>query len=358
MTGLSAPVVRETDDIVSLQQEGPSGRMKQRKQHDQAVRGNPVPLHPFDGYRMSDTIFEQHRARLTALAYRMLGSHADAEDAVQDVWLRWRKQDHAEIKDATGWLVRVCSNICLDVLKSARRQRENYVGNWLPEPWMPPEPPKAETNLIEQEGLGQAYLLMLERLAPVERVALVLYEVFDWAHDDIAPVIERTPNNTRQILFRARRKMKRENDRDATPEITGQPCDQTRMQAFVTALSLGDVGQLLTQLAPDVILHSDGGGKALATANPLYGPDHVARFFVGVWRKRNPRERAFYVVLDGECWLLMMVDGVVETALCATEKDGQIVDLFVHRNPDKLALFEAVVGNAVEIDPDSKKAGQ
>jgi RNA polymerase sigma-70 factor (ECF subfamily) len=306
---------------------------------------------------MADQIFETHRARLTALAYRMLGSHADAEDAVQDVWIRWRNQDRDAIRDATGWLVRVCSNICLDVLKSARRQRENYVGNWLPEPWMPPEQPKAEQNLIEQDGLGQAYLLMLERLAPVERVALVLHEVFDWVHDDIAPLIERTPNNTRQILFRARRKMQRENDRDATPEPSGKVCDRAQLDAFIAALGQGDVTQLVNQLAPDVILHSDGGGKALATANPLFGADHVSRFFMGIWGKRNPDERAFHVTIDGESWLLMVEDGVVSTAICASGRDGRLIDIFVHRNPDKLALFSTVLSQADEISLANEKAG-
>ena len=314
-----------------------------------AIRDLPVSLHAFGGASVADRIFEQHRARLTALAYRMLGSHADAEDAVQDVWLRWRNQDHDGINDATGWLVRVCSNICLDVLKSARRQREHYVGHWLPEPWIPPEVPIAETQLIERDGLCQAYMLMLERLAPVERVALVLHEVFDWMHDDIAPLIERTPNNTRQILFRARRKMHRESDRDATPEPNATVCDRDRLEAFVAAIGRSDVTRLLDLLAPDVILHSDGGGKALATANPLFGADHVSRFFVGIWGKRSPNERVFAITLAGECWLLMAQDGVVATAICATERDGQIVDLFVHRNPDKLALFSAVLADAVEI---------
>ncbi|NIY76611.1 RNA polymerase sigma factor SigJ [Thalassospira sp. HF15] len=314
-----------------------------------AIRDLPVSLHAFGGASVADRIFEQHRARLTALAYRMLGSHADAEDAVQDAWLRWRNQDHETINDATGWLVRVCSNICLDVLKSARRQRENYVGNWLPEPWLPSEGPKAEEQLIERDGLGQAYMLMLERLAPVERVALVLHEVFDWMHDDIAPLIERTPNNTRQILFRARRKMQRESDRDATPEPDATACDRDRLDAFVTAIGRSDVTRLLDLLAPDVILHSDGGGKAMATVNPLFGADHVSRFFVGIWGKRSPNERVFAITIEGECWILMAEGGGVASAICATERDGQIVDLFVHRNPDKLALFSTVLADAVEI---------
>ncbi|WP_430473295.1 RNA polymerase sigma factor SigJ [Thalassospira lucentensis] len=302
-----------------------------------------------NGPNMADQIFETHRPRLTALAFRMLGSHADAEDAVQDVWLRWRNQDQDVIRDATGWLVRVCSNICLDVLKSARRQREHYVGNWLPEPWVPAEQPQAEKNLIEQDGLGQAYLLMLERLAPVERVALVLHEVFDWVHDDIAPVIERTPNNTRQILFRARRKMQRENDRDATPEPNAQACEQSKIEAFIKALNLGDVSMLIGQLAPDVIMHSDGGGKGSAALNPVFGSENVARFFVGVWGKREPDARVFYLCNDRENWLLMQVGGVIVTGISASERDGKLVDVFVHRNPDKLVHFEPVLGNAVEV---------
>lgn len=356
---MRGPLRKEVDDdIASLQDHRPSGRMNSTTKPFCAAQGEPVPLYPFDGPKMSDQIFEQHRARLTALAYRMLGSHADAEDAVQDVWLRWRKQDHDIISDATGWLVRVCSNICLDVLKSARRQRENYVGNWLPEPWMPSEPPKAEANLIEQDGLGQAYLLMLERLTPIERVALVLHEVFDWSHDDIAPVIERTANNTRQILFRARGKMKRDSERDATPDPAGRIWEQPKIESFIKALSLGDISQLVSQLAPDVILHSDGGGKAQATANPLFGADHVSRFFVGVWGKRDPRERVFHITIEGECWLLMQLNDVIVTGISASERDGRIVDLFVHRNPDKLERFNAVIADATEIDLTNKKAGE
>tara|TARA_R110002012_G_scaffold65598_5_gene172033 strand:- start:116934 stop:117902 length:969 start_codon:yes stop_codon:yes gene_type:complete len=321
------------------------------------MRDFPVSLHAFDGPKMADQIFEAHRPRLMALSYRMLGSHADAEDAVQDVWLRWRVQDHDVIRDATGWLVRVCSNICLDVLKSARRQRENYVGQWLPEPWLPPEQPQAEKMLIEQDGLGQAYLLMLERLAPVERIALVLHEVFDWTHDDIAPVIERTANNTRQILFRARRKMARENDRDPTPFVAAKACDQSKIEAFINALSLGDVGQLVSQLAPDVIMHSDGGGKASAALNPVFGNDNVARFFAGVWGKRSPDAQICYVTNQRECWLLMYEGDEVVTAISASERDGLLVDVFVHRNPDKLALFAPMIRHEEAVAVPSTKAG-
>ncbi|MFH1806237.1 MAG: RNA polymerase sigma factor SigJ [Pseudomonadota bacterium] len=290
---------------------------------------------------MQDAIFEDHRPRLMALSYRMLGSHSDAEDAVQDVWLRWRAARQDELRDVTGWLVRVCGNICLDVLKSARRQRETYVGQWLPEPWMPVIPPDAEDKLILRDDLSQAYLLMLERLDPVERVALVLHEVFDWNHDAIAPVIDRTANNARQILFRARRKMA-----DAIP---GSPlraadimmADRDDIAAFIKAFGSGDVTRIMAHLAPDVTLHSDGGGKASAAVNRIYGADHVARFFAGI-RRKAPAGYISEIVRGGaEYWLLLrMTSGEMPvTAISFRQDDTGLHDIFIHRNPDKIALF-------------------
>lgn len=305
-----------------------------------AIRACPVSLHVFDGDRMADQVFETHRGRLHALAYRMLGSHADAEDAVQDVWLRWRATAKDDIRDATAWLVRVCSNICLDVLKSARRQRENYVGQWLPEPWAPVVEAEAENNLIERDGLGQAYVMMLERLGPVERVALVLHDVFDWSHEEIAPVIERTENNTRQILFRARRKVNREHDRDPTPVPDSEAADKGQVTAFVDALIGGDLQALIGQLAPNVIMHSDSGGKAPAAANPIYGAEKVARFFTGVWRKKA-ENAVESIAFDGtDYWLLLHEGDSLVSAVGFAQKDGAVVDIFVHRNPDKLVFLQ------------------
>ena len=305
-----------------------------------AIRACPVSLHVFDGDRMADQVFETHRGRLHALAYRMLGSHADAEDAVQDVWLRWRATAKDDIRDATAWLVRVCSNICLDVLKSARRQRENYVGQWLPEPWALVIEAEAENNLIERDGLGQAYVMMLERLGPVERVALVLHDVFDWSHEEIAPVIERTENNTRQILFRARRKVNREHDRDPTPVPDSDTADKEQVSAFVDALIGGDLNALIRQLAPNVIMHSDSGGKASAAVNPIYGAQNVARFFAGVWRKKA-ENAVESIAFDGTgYWILLHEGDRLVSAVGLAQKDGAVVDIFVHRNPDKLMFLQ------------------
>lgn len=301
---------------------------------------------------MQDAVFEQNRPRLRALAYRMLGGHSDAEDVVQDVWLRWQRVSRDEIRDETGWLVRVCSNLCLDFLKSARVRHETYVGQWLPEPWVDDEQPKAESDLIRQDDLSQAYLLMLEHLGPVERVAFVLHDVFDWDHDEIAPVIERTPNNTRQILFRARRKMSARSPEIALPENPGdarrhigavagyQAGTSHEINAFLGALRSGEIDQVMAVLAPGVILHSDSGGKASAAINRVFGSDRVARFFAGIWRKSVQGHEIRVLFSGAEYWLLVFDDGKPATAIgFAGDGENGLTDIFVHRNPDKLSLF-------------------
>ncbi|MEQ5775575.1 sigma-70 family RNA polymerase sigma factor [Thalassospira sp. NFXS8] len=311
---------------------------------------------------MSTAIFEQLRPRLFALAFRMLGSHADAEDAVQDVWLRWRNVDVATLHDPVGWLIRVCSNLCLDVLKSARRRRENYVGNWLPEPWVNPFANETETALINQDYLSQAYLLMLEKLSAAERIALVLHDVFDWDHAAIAGVLENQPNNARQILFRARRKMSDMATRNQpdqshqptrhshagvpeTPDEAGKTASPNRLTrddlaGFIDALQSGQADRIAALLSSDVILQSDGGGKASVNINKLFGTDHVARFFAGVWHKNLIAADMMVVESEAESWVLFSSEGVVHTAITFALGKGGIESLFVHRNPDKLAVFQ------------------
>ncbi|AUG51617.1 sigma-70 family RNA polymerase sigma factor [Thalassospira marina] len=310
---------------------------------------------------MSTAIFEQQRPRLFALAFRLLGSYADAEDAVQDVWLRWSKTDITSLNDPTGWLVRVCSNLCLDVLKSARRRRENYVGQWLPEPWVNPFSRENEDRLIDQDHLSQAYLVMLEALTPQERIALVLHDVFDWDHAAIADVLGNQPNNARQILFRARRKMSgvttSDDELDAlaadeTPDISmealshsnansmrGKRLTRDDLAGFVEALQSGRADRIAALLAPGVTLQGDGGGKASVNINVLFGADHVARFFEGVWRKNFVNADMHIHESDAESWVLFSVDGVVHTAITISRSDDGIERVFVHRNPDKLAVF-------------------
>ncbi|WP_339778162.1 sigma-70 family RNA polymerase sigma factor [uncultured Thalassospira sp.] len=306
---------------------------------------------------MSTAIFEQLRPRLFALAFRMLGSHADAEDAVQDVWLRWQNTDAASLKDPVGWLVRVCSNLCLDVLKSARRRRENYVGNWLPEPWVNPFANDTEAALMDQDSLSQAYLMMLEKLSPSERIALVLHDVFDWDHTAIAKALGNQPNNARQILFRARRKMQdqgaSEQGKPATDMrgvaavLSGEAGRAQRLKRddladFIAALQSGRADRIAALLSPDVMLQSDGGGKASVNLNILFGTDHVARFFAGVWRKNFATSDILIRESEADSWVLFARDGVVHSAITFTVNNGSIDRVFVHRNPDKLAVFQPI----------------
>ncbi|OSQ39859.1 RNA polymerase sigma factor [Thalassospira mesophila] len=289
------------------------------------------------------------------MAFRMLGSHADAEDAVQDVWLRWCGADIATINDPLGWLVRVCSNLCLDILKSACRRRENYVGHWLPEPWVNPFANESEAALINRDYLSQAYLVMLEKLSPPERITLVLHDVFDWDHSAIAETLGNQPNNARQILFRARRKMQDQAASELGDTATEKPVaaavlsDETGcarrlkredLAGFISALQSGRADAIAALLSPDVTLQSDGGGKASVNINTLFGTDHVARFFAGVWHKNFAAADMTIAESEAESWILFAADGVVHTAITFAVENGRIDRIFVHRNPDKIAVFQ------------------
>ncbi|OKH88678.1 hypothetical protein LF95_00795 [Thalassospira sp. TSL5-1] len=297
------------------------------------------------------------------MAFRFLGSYADAEDAVQDVWLRWHQTDISSLKDPTGWLIRVCSNLCLDVLKSARRRRENYVGQWLPEPWVNPFLREGEDRLVDQAYLSQAYLVMLDELSPHERIALVLHDVFDWDHAAIAETLGNRPNTTRQILFRARRKMEgvtpeRDNIEDGEKarmpafRLQGaedkKPLTATDLTGFVEALQSGQADRIAAFLAPDVTLQGDGGGKATTNINTLFGADRIARFFAGIWRKNLVNAGLTVVETGAENWLLFSIGGVVDTALTVSLARDGIKRVFLHRNPDKLAHFNALPVNKLD----------
>ncbi|WP_114089961.1 sigma-70 family RNA polymerase sigma factor [Thalassospira profundimaris] len=312
---------------------------------------------------MSTAIFDQQRPRLFALAFRFLGSYADAEDAVQDVWLRWHQTDISSLKDPTGWLIRVCSNLCLDVLKSARRRRENYVGQWLPEPWVNPFARESEDRLLNQACLSQAYLVMLDELSPHERIALVLHDVFDWDHAAIAETLGNRPNNARQILFRARRKMDRLTSGDddiegaetakkpgiASQDVTaGKRLTASDLAGFVEALQSGQADRIAAFLAPDITLQGDGGGKAKTNINTLFGADRIARFFAGIWRKNLVNAGLTVVETGAESWLLFSIDDAVDTALTVLLAPDGIKRVFLHRNPDKLAHFNPISVNELD----------
>jgi RNA polymerase sigma-70 factor (ECF subfamily) len=222
--------------------------------------------------------FEVYRPLLFSLAYRMLGTRADAEDIVQDAYLRWRSASQEEVRAPKSYLTTVVARLSLDSLKSARRKRETYVGEWLPEPLV--EPPGS--SAVEMaESLSLAFLHILETLSPDERVAFLLREVFEADYAEIAATLDTSEANCRQLITRARKHI-----HDRRPRFkVDQARQQSVLRQFLIAAQTGDPSQLLPLLSPDVVMHSDGGGKVAATINPIYGADKVSRFFQGIAKK-------------------------------------------------------------------------
>jgi RNA polymerase sigma-70 factor (ECF subfamily) len=288
-----------------------------------------------------DGSFEPYRRRLLGLAYRMLGSIADAEDAVQDTYLRWHAADRGKVLDPRAFLMTTTTRICLDMLTSARARREEYVGPWLPEPVVdtPSLAPDSRTELAED--LSIALLLTLDRLSPLERAAFLLHDVFDFAFSEVATTLERSEAACRQLAARARSHVREARPRGATvPPTRSGEVDARHaqlMSAFAAAARSGDLEALTQLLASDVRVVTDGGGKRPAALNVLNGADRAARFLIGATRKgwRDDFTQRLVtinglpgVIVDGP-------EGPVQTA--AFEFEGDVIRaLYVVRNPDKL----------------------
>jgi RNA polymerase sigma-70 factor (ECF subfamily) len=277
---------------------------------------------------------ERLRPKLLAVAYRMLGTAADAEDTVQDAYLRYH-QHAGEVESPEGWLVRTTTRLCIDRLRAARR--EEYVGPWLPEPvsesWS-----GAATDRVElAESLSTAFLLLLETLSPAERATYVLREVFGYEFDEIAGLIDTTPVNVRQIASRARRRLEVRERRFAPPP--GAADDLAAR--FFAACQSGDVGAIESMLAADVALVSDGGGKAFAARQPIVGVRKVANLLAVVFRKLRALGEAAVTTVNGGPGVVFTVGGrPVEVITLAAEGD-RVGRLFVVLNPDKLRRWPA-----------------
>ncbi|MFE0512098.1 RNA polymerase sigma-70 factor [Streptomyces sp. NPDC058964] len=274
----------------------------------------------------------EHRRLLFATAYRMLGSVADAEDVMQDTWLTWHGTDRSTVRHPKAYLVRTVTNLSLNRLTSARATRETYVGPWLPEPLLTSPDVAVETELAE--SVSTAMLVVLETLAPVERAVFLLREVFGYSHAEIAGILDRPEPTIRQIAHRARahvqsRRPRHDTDAGRREEITAQ---------FIEACAGGDLNAVMELLAPDVTCWSDGGGKVTAARRPLHGPDHVARWILGVLAK--PRTAGVVMQpagINGELGVLLTFQGRPAAALTFGLVQGRISDLRFQVNPDKLA---------------------
>jgi RNA polymerase sigma-70 factor, ECF subfamily len=286
--------------------------------------------------------FEPHRPRLTGLAYRMLGSVAEAEDVVQDAWLRWQGTERDTVRDSGAFLHRVVARLCLDRLKSARVQRETYIGPWLPEPVVDAEALRAPDANEWADDLSFALMLALERLSPLERAAFVLHDVFDLDFGEIATTLGRSEVACRQLAVRARAHV-----RAARPRFT-IPADQGErlVRAFLGAVQHGDTATLARLLAEDAVLHTDGGGRRAAARNLIRGRDHILRLYAGLARKsRLPRMETVVrpLRINGLPGIVAIEpDGTLQT-IAFEVAGGRISAIYVVSNPDKLGHIAPLV---------------
>ncbi len=283
------------------------------------------------------TIFEAQRPRLLRLAYRMLGSISEAEDVVQDAWLRWQRADRADIQSPPAFLSRVVTRLCLDAMKSARARRETYFGTWLPEPIAeePDEP--------DHDDLTLTLMMALERLSPLERAAFLLHDVFGVALDEVASTLDREPPAVRQLAVRARKHVQ-----EARPRFPVASDEGERIAAaFFNATQLGDVQALSRLLAKDVVLQSDGGGKVIAFRNPIFGLARVLRLYRGLLRKYSAASPSSFrpMRIDGLPGYISRERDVVQTTALEIE-NGLITRIYITRNPDKLERIRTLLDAA------------
>lgn len=291
---------------------------------------------------MNDTTdtFQRLRPRLQGIAYRMLGSTAEAEDLVQDVWLRWHEVDHEGLGSAQAWLVSVTTRLAIDRLRSAKVQRERYIGTWLPEPMLSDSPATPEQVLERVDNISVAFLAMLERLAPEARAAFLLREVFDADYGELAQTLGKTESACRQLVHRAKTQLQ-----DARPRYVVPRETQLRLlRAFADAATRGEFAALKGMLADDAELIGDGGGKVPSFGVPVVGGQRIAQLYLATSLRFPGGVRFEVAVLNGQWGLLRFVDGALESAQ-AIETDGErIVRIHSQRNPDKLVRIAQALG--------------
>ena len=280
----------------------------------------------------ADERFALERPRLVSLAYRMTGTADDAEDVVQDVWLRWQGADHGSIDNPAGWLTTVTTRLAIDRLTSARARREVYVGPWLPEPWVPATD---EPDVATAETLTLGFLRVLETLAPVERAVFLLHDVFGYPFAEVAATVERSEPATRQIAKRARDRV-----RAGRPRLEPDPDDAERLAgAFLAAVVEGDLEALTGLLTDDVVSISDGGPHHRAARRPVVGPHRVARLLTNLATRFGPTDELHPVVVHGQPAWYVLRNGRPFNLMVFTWRDGRVAEILAIVNPDKMRRF-------------------
>lgn len=279
--------------------------------------------------------FLAHRNLLFTVAYEMLGSAADAEDVLQETWLRWVKVDLAQVRDQRAYLVRITTRQSLNRLRTMKRRKEAYVGPWLPEPLL--TTPDVAEDIELAESMSMALMIVLEALSPTERAVFVLHEAFDVSYDEIADAVDKSPAAVRQIAHRARQHV------DARrPRETVSPSEtRTVLESFQRVFETGDLQGLLDVLAPDVVLVSDGGGVKQAAPRPITGAEKVVRMFFGGLGKVEGCLTGEPTVVNGNPALLVRLDGEIDGVMAIRVKDARITGLYYVRNPEKLTRVQS-----------------
>jgi RNA polymerase sigma-70 factor (ECF subfamily) len=286
-------------------------------------------------------LFQRQRPLLFSLAYRMLGSASDADDVLQDAWVRLSGVDAGEIQSPKAYATTVVTRLCLDRLKAARTTREQYVGPWLPEPLLTDRPDGPDLQLERAESVTLAFLVLLETLSAEERAVFLLKEVFDYDHTAIARMLGLSPANSRQLLRRAKTRIA-----ERRPRAWRERADRRELaERFAQAFTSGDAGALTGLLADDVGFWSDGGGKAVAARRPLAGRDAVHHFLLGLHRtgltsSASPRVALSITEVNFEPAILVRVEGRLDSVFVLTVDEGVVAGIRVVRNPEKLAYLD------------------
>ena len=281
----------------------------------------------------TSTAFDIHRGRLFGLAYRMLGSRAEAEDVVQDAYVRWHQADQDAIRNPEAWLVTTTTRLAIDRLRALKTEREAYKGPWLPEPLMS-DLPRPDRNLDLASDLSMAFMVLLERLAPEERAAFLLHDVFDVSYEDIARILDKSETACRQTVSRARQRVRRDERRFDVPDEakTGM------LQKFVAAVEAHDERALLALFTPDAEWIADGGGRVPAAGRPIAGAEQIVKLVFGLMKNAWARVTFEQTIVSGEPGLLVRVGGKLASVM-AIDTDGErFHTIYAVVNPDKLPM--------------------
>ncbi len=281
--------------------------------------------------------FESHRSLLFSIGYRMLGSVAEAEDLVQETYLRWQRQEEGSIVNAKAWLVAALTRLGIDQLRSARQRREEYVGVWLPEPLVDATAPAPDEVAALGDSLGMAFLFMLETLGPVERAVFLLREAFDYDYAEIAAIVGKSEAACRQMISRAKNHFAQREPAETAPS----PKAEQIVRRFVGACSTGNVGELLAVLTDDAILYADGGGRVRAVLRPIHSADRISRFFAAIQRRFPTSTPTVITHVNGDVGTVMRrADGHLSVSAFAFEGD-RIRAIYTVSNPEKLRHVRA-----------------